>query len=835
MLNSPVSYESRPLAPLLVALMVGILTGYGAPDHCLCVWPVALAGISGILYGIISSLPIRFSPLILFVSAGYFSIQPWVTSQLPDRHISHFTNSTLLNIAGSMDSPAWTDNQRQKFDLTVETLKSGDSIVQVTGKLRVTLEGEPLELNMGDSICFTGKIHPLRNFQNPGGFDYRQYMAFNGIYGSVFVQTSEIKQTTPHRGGFFQWIYRIRKTVSRTLDNIGEAVERAVLKALLIGERSDVSDLIMENFSKAGVSHLLAISGLHVGIVATTSFFMFRWMLSWFPFFLWRAWTRKGAAILSIIPVLGYGLVSGMSPSTQRAVIMIVIFLMTFLIHKEHESLNTLATAAILILMLHPPSLFAISFQLSFASVFAILYFLPKFWQPDDDATNIRKRIKNYSYSSLWITLSASLGVQPLVMVYFNQISLISPIANFILVPLVGFGVIPLGLVFACISLISPVASLWGLELAAAILKISLNITDFFANLPFSAVKTITPSLLEVICFYTLLLTLITLKQKHVSDSQMLKSLTLRKKEGLSTGVKNILIVLSAASAITLGVDAVYWGYQRFFRSDFRVTVLDVGQGTASLLEFPRGQVMLIDAGGFAGFSAFDIGKMVVAPLLWRKKIRSVDILVLSHANSDHVNGMTYIAEHFHVKALWANTEPENSAGYLRFLDVLQQCSLFPADFKTFPRHHEINGVSLDIVNPPPDFMERRHNETWRDINNNSLVVQASFGTVSMLFPGDIKSGAEREMVTLYGARLQSLVLIAPHHGSKTSSTPAFIDTIRPDTVIFTTGLKNHFNFPHPSVVKRYQDMGATPLNTAFHGAVQICTDGNELTIQPLK
>jgi competence protein ComEC len=831
-INSPVSYYSRPLAALLGALMVGILTGYGVPDHCLWVWPVAIAGISGILYGIIRRSQIWFSPLVLFVAAGYFSIQPWVTSQLPDRHISHFTNSTQLNIVGSMDSPAWTDNQRQKFDLTVETLGSCDSIVPVTGKLRVTLEGEPLDLNMGDSISFTGKIHPLRNFQNPGGFDYRQYMAFNGIYGSVFVQSSEIKQTTPDRGGFFQWIYRIRKTVSRTLDNVGEADERAVLKALLIGERSDVSDRIMENFSKAGVSHLLAISGLHVGIVATTSFFIFRWMLSWFPFFLYRAWTRKGAAILSMIPVLGYGFVSGMSPSTQRAVIMIVIFLMTFLIYKEHESLNTLATAAILILILHPPSLFAISFQLSFASVFAILYFLPRFWQPDDDAPDIRKRIKNYSYSSLWMTLSATLGVQPLVMVYFNQISLISPIANFILVPLVGFGVVPLGLVFACISLISPIASLWGLELGAEILKMSLNITDFFANLPFSAVKTITPSLLEVICAYTLLLTLITLKQKPVSDSQMLRDITLRKKEGLSTGVKNILMILSVASAIILGMDAVYWGYQRFFRSDFRVTVLDVGQGTASLLEFPKGQVMLIDAGGFAGFSAFDMGKMVVAPLLWRKKIRSVDILVLSHANSDHVNGMVYIAEHFHVKAVWANTESENSSGYQRFMDVLRQSSLFPADFKTFPRHHEINGVSLDIVNPPPDFMERQ--ETWRDINNNSLVVHASFGTIAMLFPGDIKSGAEKEMLSLYGDRLQSQVLVAPHHGSKTSSTTAFVETIRPDTVIFTTGLKNRFNFPHPSVVKRYQDMGATLLNTAIQGAVQIYTDGNTLTIQPL-
>jgi len=831
--NSPVSYYSRPLAALLGALMAGILMGSCAPDHWIWVWPVVLAGISGTLYGIIRRSPIWLAPLILFVAAGYISIQPWVTARLPDHHISHYITAASWNISGIMDSPAWTDNQRQKFDLTVETLESDKSIVPVTGKLRVTLEGDPQDLNMGDRIRFTGRIHPLRNFQNPGGFDYRQFMAFNGIYGSVFVPSSEIEQATPHRGGFLQRVYRIRKTISRTLDDIGENDERAVLKALLIGERSDVSDRITENFSKAGVSHLLAISGLHVGIVATTSFFIFRWCLSWFPFFLWRAWTRKGAAILSLIPVLGYGLVSGMSPSTQRAVIMIVIFLMTFLIHKEHEPLNTLATAAILILIFHPPSLFAISFQLSFASVFAILYFLPRFWQPDSDPSDIRKRIKNYVYSSLWVTLSATLGVQPLVMVYFNQISLISPVANFILIPLVGFGVIPLGLVFAGISLISPTTSLWGLQLSAAILKLSLNITDCLAALPFSAVKTITPSLLEVICAYTLLLTLMTLKRKPVSDSQLLRTLSMRNKGGLSDGVKNMLLTIAVVSAIILGLDALYWGYQRFFRSDFRVTVLDVGQGTASLLEFPKGPVMLIDAGGFSSFSAFDMGKMVVAPLLWRKKIRSVDILVLSHANSDHVNGMVYIAEHFHVKAIWANTEPEDSAGYRRFMDVLQEKSLFPADFKTFSRHHEINGVSLDIVNPPPDFMERRQLETWRDINNNSLVVHAGFGNVTLLFPGDIKSGAEKEMVALYGDRLQSRVLVAPHHGSKSSNSDAFVEAIKPQIVIFTTGLNNRFNFPHPSVIKRYQDMGATLLNTATHGAVRICTDGTTLTITP--
>ena len=258
-----------------------------------------------------------------------------------------------------------------------------------------------------------------------------------------------------------------------------------------------------------------------------------------------------------------------------------------------------------------------------------------------------------------------------------------------------------------------------------------------------------------------------------------------------------------------------------------------MGQGTANLLEFPKGPVMLIDAGGFSSFSAFDMGKMVVAPILWRKKIRSVDILVLSHANSDHVNGMGYIAEHFHVKAVWANTEPEDSQGYRLFADVLRQRCLVHADFITFPRHHEINGVFLDIVNPPPDFLERRQQEPWRDINNNSLAVHVRFGTVTLLFPGDIKFKAEKEMISLYGDRLQSRILVAPHHGSKSSNSEAFVETIKPEIVIFSTGLNNRFSFPHPSVIKRYQDMGAALLNTAFHGAVRICTDGTALTITP--
>ena len=839
MTEHPDSYYSRPIVPLLAALIIGILLGSWAADYRIAGYAAAVMSGMVILYGRICLKPARILPLIFFAAAGYLSIQPWVTSQLPAHHISHFIPSASCNISGILDSSVSIENHRQKFDLKIESIQheneNNGQPFSVTGHIRVTVEGQPLDIDLGDRICFKARLGAIHNFHNPGGFDQKQYMVFNGIYGTAFVQSSAIKWTgSNHQTGFFQMIHHIRKMISIQIDGMDAGEEKEILKALVIGERTGIPERIIENFSKAGVSHLLVIAGLHVGIVATASFFIFQWILSRFSFFLWHAWTRKGAAILSIMPVWGYGLIAGMSPSTQRAVIMISIFLMTFLIHRNHESLNTLAVAAMIMLMVHPSALFSISFQMSFSSVFSILYILPKFWQPVNGNQNPGLRFRNFLLSSLWVTLSATLGTLLPVMYYFNQLSLIGIISNFILVPIVGFGAVPLGLLSAGVSLTVPAVGMWGLKISAMVLAFSLGLTNFLAELPFSSIRTITPSILEMICAYTLLFALITLKEAPVPDFQSLQSLYFRNRTKLSSSTQTILRILSVASVIILGIDALYWGYHRFFRSDFRVTALDVGQGTANLLELPKGFVMLIDAGGFSDNSVFDVGKMIIAPLLWQKKIRTVDTLVLSHADSDHINGMLYIAEYFHVKNAWINADLEDRPHYHKLIEILAHHNVFPVDFRIFPRHHEINGVIMDIVNPPSDVMEKAAMDAWRNVNNDSIAVHASFGKISMLFPGDIQSPAEKEMVSLYGENLRSQILIAPHHGSKTSSSTAFVETIKPELVIFSTGLNNRFKFPHPSVVKRYQNLGAALLNTAVDGAIMIRTDGDITDIRPM-
>ena len=229
----------------------------------------------------------------------------------------------------------------------------------------------------------------------------------------------------------------------------------------------------------------------------------------------------------------------------------------------------------------------------------------------------------------------------------------------------------------------------------------------------------------------------------------------------------------------------------------------------------------------------FDVGANIVAPFLWQKKIRTIDSIVLSHPNSDHLNGLIYIAENFHVKNLWTNHETTSSFGYQMFMETIKKNNIQIPAYNKIIGVHDINGVHIDVLYPPVDFIRKKEIESWRNLNNNSLVLKMSFGTTSFLFPGDIKSKAEYELVSEIGDKLKSTVLLAPHHGSETSSTESFIEKVTPEVVVISSRWKSRFGFPHPLVLKRYQNKNCRILGTALNGAIFISTDGQALTIRP--
>ncbi len=841
---------SRPAIPLLASMISGIVLGSWLPGYEILTYPAVLLCSGIIIYNILHDKSSSFFSLIIFFALGYLLIQPWVAPRLPSSHITHFTDSGRWRITGEIDKNPSKNNNRLKLILRIETLGKDDRSFSVTGKIRVTVLGDIPALYMGDRISFISKIRSIRNFKNPGGFDYERYMKFKKIWGSAYVQGSRLNRLNQNPDkGVYRLIEETRSNISALIDKTGPGDRKDILKALITGDKSGVSKSLRDEFNRAGIGHLLAISGLHIGIVATSSFVFFQWILSHFSLFLWNAWTKKGAAILSLFPVFIYGLISGMSPSTQRAVIMVTVFLITFLFEREQDIINTLALAAMLILVIFPPSLFSISFQLSFVAVFSIIYGMSATYDRTYNSRISNRNISNKTwllkalgilFSFILVSIFAILGTLPIVMHYFNQVSLIGVFANLLLVPMIGFVVVPLGLFSVFLYPISIPGALLFINSSAAVLGYALDIVSFIAELPFAAIKTITPDFFEIGCYYVLgwsILRLIGLRRKQVAgidgDSSSISGDAGRRSQKNGVFGRKTAAIVAAIVMVAACADAGYWLYSRFWRDDLRVSIIDVGQGSAALIELPGGRCVLIDGGGFSDNAVFDVGAMIIAPFLWSKKIKTVDTIILSHPNADHLNGLLYIARHFNVKRVWTNGEVADINSYRMFMDIIDENNIYMPEFKDIQRMHEIKGVGIKILYPPDDYIVKREKEKWRNLNNNSLVIKIEFGSKSFLFPGDIMAGGEKELVAIAGDELKSTVLIAPHHGSRTSSTELFLRKIKPEVVVVSAGWQNKFGFPHPTVLKKFYKLGCRIFRTDINGALTISTDGRTLKINP--
>jgi competence protein ComEC len=837
---------SRPVIPILVSLMLGIACGSWLPGHKVYAYFVILVCTGLILYFILQRKTALILPVILFFAFGYLSLQPWAAPKLPSNHITNFLDLRKWRIVGLIDESPIIYKDRLKLILQIRTLgEDKDNNFPVTGKIRVTVRGNFPNLSIGDKVSFTGKLRSIRNFKNPGGFDYKKYMAFKEIWGTSYVRGKDLTVIKRNSGkGINKTIADARSRISDLIDNTtGEGDKSAVLKALIIGDRNSISKNLKEAFNRAGAGHVLAISGLHIGIVATVAFFFFKWILSYFKYFLWNGLTVKVAAILSLFPVFIYGLLSGLSPSTQRAVIMVTVFLMTFLFEREHDPINTLAIAAMIILVVHPPSLFSISFQLSFIAVLAIIYGLSRIRIKSKNRKQVLFQLWKKVYLFLLTSLFAILGTLPLLMLYFNQVSFVGLLANFFVVPLIGFIVVPLGLFSVLLYPVSVYGAAWCINANSELLAKALDIVVWFSNLPFASIKTVTPTYFEICCYYVLGWAALNLfgihyenageKDNVFSGSDQIDNKVKLKGKLNNSRRKKVLAVVIVVVIIAGVADTCYWFYNRFWHDDLRITVIDVGQGSSALVEMPEGFNLLIDGGGFSDNSVFDVGANVIAPLLWRKKIKTIDTLILSHPNSDHLNGLLYIAENFNVKRVWANCDTADTIGYRKFMEIIKKKAIYLPEFKEISRTHIINGAQLKLLYPAGDYMDN-NNRKWSNLNNNSLVIKVKFGSKSFLFPGDIMTKAEKELVAISGDYLKSNVLIAPHHGSRTSSSELFIDSVKPETVIFSSGWRNRYRFPNQSVLKKYKERGCRILRTDSHGAVTISTDGQSLEVLPM-
>lgn len=822
-----------PFILLVPALISGILLCEAYPDYRIQAWILLLICTGFIIREIRpyeENYTFFFIFLIIILSGvwGYLSLQPYMTPRFPPDHLIHYTDQKKWIITGFIKEEPLKYEDRLKFVMQVQKLGRE---TRVTGRLRVTLAGKNLpNLWVGDRISFVSRIKSVRSFGNPGGFDYGRYMAFQWIWVTASVHGPwldlfEVLEKSDSSAG----LGRFRGEISGLISETGPGDHIGVLKALIIGERSEISEDMWAYVRRAGIAHLLAISGLHIGIVAGIAFVLFKRIFSSL-LILWEAWIFKIAAVLSLFPTLGYGLLAGMQPSTQRAVIMASAFLMTFLVDKTKPDMrNALAGAAFAILAINPPFLFSASFQLSFAAVISIMYGYPKtynyifarFLDTDRFSDKWYSPLLTKLVSFFLVSFFAILGTGPLGMYHFNQLSLIGLLSNFIFIPLIGFVVVPSGLLSVILLLFNiDFLAFWSMRLSAMVLEISLKLVPLFSGLSFGFIKTPAPTILEICCYYLLLGAVLSLipgpEEKERKDERHRQ--------------KRVFAVIIIVFVVFIGIaDAYHWFHERFWHKDLRITVIDVGQGSAALAEIPGGDAFLLDGGGFPDNSMFDVGKNILEPFLLFTRIRTIDRILLSHPDSDHLNGLLHIVKEFNVKAVWTNHDEADSPTYQAFTEIIREKHIIHPELKRISGSSErIRGVRIEVLYPRADFMLT--GDKWRERkNNNSLVVKITFGSVSFLFPGDIEAPAEEELVTLAGDRLRSTFLIAPHHGSKSSSTDVFLDAVRPEYVIISAGWQNRFGFPHQSVMERYKARGCKIYRTDIHGAIRIRTDGLSL------
>ncbi|MFZ5569924.1 MAG: DNA internalization-related competence protein ComEC/Rec2 [Thermodesulfobacteriota bacterium] len=809
----------RPVIPLLVAFMLGITAGVRMPGHEIPAGMMAAVCFGAVIACILRRRGTGTPPLLLFLALGYLSIQPWTHPEFPPDHVTHFIGGRQRRIFGTVHGAPIRGGRYLNVIVEARRLYCEKGWRPVRGKVRVTCPGEPPEMATGDFIAFDARLMSIRNFNNPGGFDYKRLLAFQGVFARAYAVAGHLEISRQQSGNPVSGIIdRARQQLMAFIRATVPKEQAPIVGALVVGNLSPVPPEDWDVFSRAGIGHILSISGLHVSIVGGFFFFLFSRLLGRVDWLLWRGWGKKASLALAFVPVMIYGTLAGMSPATQRSVIMAAVFLAALIIGRRQDGLNVLAIAALLILVAHPPLLYSVSFQLSFAAVGAIVYGLMKTGWPRIAGGGFWMQAGKRVGLFFLISLLAIVGTLPLGLYYFNQVSLIALLANCLAIPAIGWIVVPLSLTAMLLYPVSLAAAGWCLRISARVLEHCLNWIRLMADWPFAAVHTVTPNEAEILGFYLFFAAVLSLPGY-------------RNHPGRTASGWNLThpAIPLALAVLILAADCGYWIRQRFRHPDLKVTFLDVGAGNSALLEFPGSHTMLIDGGGFPDNAVFDVGQRIVAPFLWRQKIRTIDTLVLTHADSDHLNGLVYIVRHFAVKEIWTNGATPGTRTHDNFMEAVHEKAIFMPDFCDLQRERQIQGVRVEWLHPPRKMASGNGN--GGEINNNSIVLRICYGRVCLLFPGDIMASAEGDLLGKKETRLNSSILLAPHHGSKTSSTRRFLEAVRPELVVVSSRARGGARLPHPEVADRYRQMGLRILGTDGHGAVTIRTDGTGYAI----
>ena len=738
----------------------------------------------------------------------------------------------IVILGGCVVEPPAISGERERFLLELEP----HARAQVT---LYTKDGEPLPpLRYGQNIELDARVRKPRNYGNPGAFDYAHHLSRQEIFWTASGAADTVRILPGRCGSRFQKaVMDLRAGALARIERLYQASDyrTGMMEALLIGQSYQLQRVWTEDYRSTGTFHALVISGTHVAILA--AFFLFLLRLCFVP--------ESLALLITVATAWLYALVTGWQAPCTRSAAGLTLFMIGSYFYRQRRPLNLVATVALAFLVVDPGQLFEASFQLTFLAV----GFLGAFAMPliratsgplsralgdlDDTGRDLHlaprvaqfriemrllvetlrglgvprrvaamavaapARILFFLYEITVISAVVQTGLALPMVVYFHRVGLSGLSANTFVVPLMGL-VVPVGFVAIATGFG------WVAKIAGVLLWMSQRVVSWHAAIE-PAWRIPTPPVWVGVGLSAALIA-----------AAMARGRWWRLATGLAVAGFLALLLWDPFPPET-------WPGQ------LEMTAIDVGQGDSILVVFPDGKRLLMDGGGIPAFpgrsrAQLDIGEDVVAPYLWDRSIRGVDVIALSHAHDDHIGGLPALTGDFHPRELWTGVTPESPAWCaLREKAAKNGVRIVPLEA---PAHFAYGGAEIEVLAPFSDYVP---GDTPK--NNDSLVLRLRYGRHSFLLTGDVERPIEYRMLQANELERADVLKVA-HHGSRTSSTEAFLGAVQPAFAVISAGFENSYGHPNREVIERLQEHHAAVLRTDLDGLITVRSDGRRLSVE---